>query len=232
MRLGPKARAHPTVIKNAEHGHRAVGMTVADSHSMTAVLPIMGMVSVAFLVIGLALPVLPLHVHQGLGLSTFVVGLVTGSQFAASLISRVGSGHYADSKGAKRAVVVGLLIAVAGGLLYLLSLGFVGTPWLSATILLWRPGAARRSGELRYHGRGELGACPRRSSEHRTGHCLGRDGNVRRPGVRGSSRHHALCAWRIRCRRRRDDFASADHRAPRRSADARSGLSAEPKAGS
>ncbi len=27
----------------------------------------------------LALPVLPLHVHQGLGLSSFVVGLVTGS---------------------------------------------------------------------------------------------------------------------------------------------------------
>jgi MFS family permease len=80
--------------------------------------------------------VLPLHVHQGLGLSTFVVGLVTGSQFAASLISRVWSGRYADSKGAKRAVVVGLFTAVAGGLLYLLSLGFVGTPWLSAVILL------------------------------------------------------------------------------------------------
>ena len=74
----------------------------------------MGMVSVAFLVIGLALPVLPLHVHRGLGLSTFVVGLVTGSQFAASLISRVWSGHYADSKGAKRAVVVGLLIGRGG----------------------------------------------------------------------------------------------------------------------
>ena len=43
----------------------------------------------AFLVIGLALPVLPLHVHQGLGLGTFVVGLVAGSQFAASLVSRV-----------------------------------------------------------------------------------------------------------------------------------------------
>ena len=132
----PEGAGASDVIKNAEHGHRAVGVTVADSHSMTAVLPIMGMVSVAFLIIGLALPVLPLHVHRGLGLSTFVVGLVTGSQFAASLISRVGSGHYADSKGAKRAVVVGLLIAVAGGLLYLLSLGFVGTPWLSATILL------------------------------------------------------------------------------------------------
>ena len=133
----PRERASAsTVIKNAEHEGRAVGATVADSRSMTALLPIMGVVLVAFLVIGLALPVLPLHVHQGLGLSTFVVGLVTGSQFAASLVSRVWSGHYADSKGPKRAVVVGLLTAVAGGLLYLLSLGFVGTPWLSAAILL------------------------------------------------------------------------------------------------
>ena len=103
---------------------------------MTALLPIMGVVSVAFLVIGFALPVLPLHVHQDLGLSTFVVGLVTGSQFAASLISRVWSGRYADSRGAKRAVVVGLLTAVVGGLLYLVSLRFVGAPWLSAAILL------------------------------------------------------------------------------------------------
>jgi MFS family permease len=71
-----------------------------------------------------------------LGLSTFVVGLVTGSQFAASLISRVWSGQYADSRGAKRSVVAGLLTAVVGGLLYLISLRFVGEPWLSATILL------------------------------------------------------------------------------------------------
>ena len=111
--------------------------TTANSGSIAALLPIMGVVLVAFLVTGLALPVLPLHVHQGLGLSTFVVGLVTGSQFAASLISRVWSGHYADSRGAKRAVVVGLLTAVVAGLLYLLSLRFVGTPWLSVTILLF-----------------------------------------------------------------------------------------------
>src|SRR6266700_4656597 len=99
-------------------------------------LPIMGMVFIAFLVIGLALPVLPLHVHLGLGLSTFVVGLVTGSQFAASLISRVWSGHYADRRGAKRAVIAGLAIAAVAGLLYLLSLRFVGAPWVSVTILL------------------------------------------------------------------------------------------------
>jgi MFS family permease len=104
--------------------------------SITALLPIMGVVLVAFLVIGLALPVLPLHVHRDLGLSTFVVGLVTGSQFLASIASRVWSGHYADQRGAKRSVVLGLLTAAVSGLLYLLSLAFVGTPWLSVSILL------------------------------------------------------------------------------------------------
>src|SRR6059058_4961234 len=104
--------------------------------SVTCLLPIMGVVFMAFLIIGMALPVLPLHVHQGLGLSTFVVGLVTGSQFVASLISRVWSGHYADSRGAKRAVIAGLLAAVGGGLLYLLSLRFVAAPVVSATVLL------------------------------------------------------------------------------------------------
>ena len=67
-------------------------MAITSSVS-AALLPIMTVVFIGFLVVGMALPVLPLHVHQGLGLSTFVVGLVAGSQFAASLISRVWSGH-------------------------------------------------------------------------------------------------------------------------------------------
>src|SRR6516165_2462703 len=64
-----------------------------------ALLPIVGVVFIAFLVIGLALPVLPLHVHQGLGLGAFVVGLVAGAQFGASLLSRFWAGHFADSRG-------------------------------------------------------------------------------------------------------------------------------------
>jgi MFS family permease len=110
--------------------------TAAEAPVVAALLPIMGVVFIAFLVIGLALPVLPLHVHQGLGLGTFVVGLVAGAQYAATLVSRLWSGHYADSRGAKRAVVVGLLVAAVAGLLYLLSLRFVGTPVTSVTILL------------------------------------------------------------------------------------------------
>jgi MFS family permease len=84
----------------------------------------------------MALPVLPLHVHKGLGMSTFVVGLVAGSQFVASLVSRVWSGHYADSRGTKPAVLAGLMAAVTGGLLYLLSLCVVDLPSLSVVILL------------------------------------------------------------------------------------------------
>jgi MFS family permease len=96
----------------------------------------MAVVSIGFLVIGLALPVLPLHVHQDLGLGPFVVGLVTGSQFVASLISRVGAGQFSDRRGAKNAVIAGLVTAVAGGVLYLVSLGFDERPEVSAAVLL------------------------------------------------------------------------------------------------
>src|SRR3954464_11131802 len=95
---------------------------------LATLLPIMAVVLVRLLVIGLALPVLPLHVHQGLGLGTFAVGLLTGSQFAASLVSRFWSGHFADSRGAKRAVVAGLLTAAASGLLSVLPLSFTAAP--------------------------------------------------------------------------------------------------------
>jgi MFS family permease len=109
---------------------------VAAFRSAAALLPIMGVVFVAFLVIGVAMPVLPLHVHDGLGLGTFVVGLVAGSQFAASLVSRPWAGHFSDSRGAKRGVVAGLLAASASGLLYLVSLTFTKVPLTSVAILL------------------------------------------------------------------------------------------------
>jgi MFS family permease len=75
-------------------------------------------------------------VHDRLGLGTFVVGLVTGSQFGASLLSRVRAGRYADRRGPKRAVIVGLFTATAAGLFYIVSLRFVGLPALSVTVLL------------------------------------------------------------------------------------------------
>lgn len=108
----------------------------AGERVLVTVLPIIAVAFILFLVTGIAFPVLPLHVHRGLGLGTFVVGLVAGAQFAAALISRFWSGRHADDRGAKRATVAGLLLATAAGLLYLLSLRFVTTPTLSVAILL------------------------------------------------------------------------------------------------
>jgi MFS family permease len=120
------------------------GATVADppAHAkapagvLVTLLPLMAVMFIAFLVIGLAMPVLPLYVHRGLGLGTFVVGLVAGSQFAVAFVSRFGSGDYADRRGGKRAVVIGLLMAAAAGLFYLVSLRFAGRPVTSVAILL------------------------------------------------------------------------------------------------
>src|SRR5437868_6358304 len=86
--------------------------------SSLPLVPIMVVVLSGFLVTGLAMPVLPLHVHEGLGLGEFVVGIVAGAQFGAALITRFWAGNFSDRRGAKYAVVVGQLLAAAAGLLY------------------------------------------------------------------------------------------------------------------
>jgi MFS family permease len=88
-------------------------------------LPIMAAIFGVYIVIGLAMPVLPLYVDQRLGFGPLVVGLVSGSQFAAGMISRFWAGHHVDSRGAKHAVVIGLLVAALSGLFYLVSSYFV-----------------------------------------------------------------------------------------------------------
>lgn len=98
--------------------------------------PIMLVVFVAYLIIGIPLPVLPMHVHRDLGLSTVVVGVIAGSQFAASLLSRMWAGHLSDTRGAKVTVVTGLLFGSAAGALYLASMLFSGAPMRAAAVLL------------------------------------------------------------------------------------------------
>ena len=103
---------------------------------VTALAPIMAAVLIGFLVIGAAMPVLPLHVHDGLGFGPAMVGVVAGCQFAAALVARIWSGQAADAQGAKWAVMLGLAGATAAGLLYLLSTAFLRSPQISVAILL------------------------------------------------------------------------------------------------
>jgi MFS family permease len=103
---------------------------------VATLMPVMTAVLAGFLIIGVALPVLPLHVRRDLGYGPFAVGLVAGAQFAASLFSRVWAGSYSDRRGAKQGVLVGLVAAAVAGVLYLVSLAFLNVPALSVAILI------------------------------------------------------------------------------------------------
>jgi MFS family permease len=121
------------------HERTKKSMSAPEARSpsiLVATLPLMAAVFAVFLVTGVALPALPLHISQRLGLGDLAVGLIAGAQFAASLISRVAAGAFSDARGAKPAVLLGLAMATAAGLLYALSLASVATPLASASILL------------------------------------------------------------------------------------------------
>ena len=118
------------------HSRTQVEGVTAGPSVVRTLAPIMVVVLVAYLIIGLAMPVLPLYVHQRLGLSTFMVGLAAGVEFAAALVSRFWSGRYADTRGAKRAVVAGLLLGAGAGFLYLVSLRLAHVPAAAIAVLL------------------------------------------------------------------------------------------------
>jgi predicted MFS family arabinose efflux permease len=72
---------------------------------------------IAFLCIGLPIAVMPGYVHDQLGFSAVVAGLVIGAQYLATLLSRPFAGGICDNIGTKRAIVYGLAgIAISGAL--------------------------------------------------------------------------------------------------------------------
>lgn len=99
-------------------------------------LPVTLAVFIAFLTMGMQLPVLPLYLQQNLGMDTLAIGTVIGAQFVASLLTRSWAGNFADMRGAKRAVLAGLLVVASSGVIYLISLLFIDRPASSVAILL------------------------------------------------------------------------------------------------
>ena len=122
--------------KNIHHGAAPAPQAALDGSVVLTLLPLTLTVFIGFLTIGMQLPVLPLHLHDTLGMGTLVVGLVIGAQFAAALLSRAWAGNFADMRGGKRAVLAGLVMAAASGLVYLASLAFVVEPVMSTWLLL------------------------------------------------------------------------------------------------
>jgi len=88
-----------------------------------------------YLSVGLPLAVLPGFVHNQLGFSSFIAGLIISLQYFATLLSRPHSGRLADRYGPRRVVMIGLLLCGMSGVLSLIAALFSASPLLSLALL-------------------------------------------------------------------------------------------------
>ena len=94
---------------------------------------------IGYLNIGIPLAVLPGYVHNHLGYGTVIAGLVISVQYLATLLSRPYASRIIDTRGSKRAVMIGLAGCGLSGVFMLASTWLTSMPaWSLASLLIGR----------------------------------------------------------------------------------------------
>jgi MFS family permease len=115
------------------------GVNSSEAASVYLPRPASGIIAALFcgyLAVGLPLPVIPLFIHDKLGFSNLIVGLVVGIQFLVTVLTRGFAGRLTDDHGGKRSAVQGAVVCALGGLVYLISAMPGLSPAMSLAIMV------------------------------------------------------------------------------------------------
>ncbi|RAJ35691.1 MFS transporter [Pedobacter cryoconitis] len=113
--------------------------TITDTSSSKVRLTITKFVTFTFLgyfTIGLSLAVLPVFIHQQLGYSPMIAGIVISLQYVTTFLFRGYAGNIVDKRGPKPAVLIGMGGFAISGILLFVAYHFKDIPALSLGILV------------------------------------------------------------------------------------------------
>jgi MFS family permease len=100
------------------------------------ILPTSLQIFLCYFAIGLPMAVLPSIVHLQLHFNTVLAGLAISAQYVATVLSRPQAGRMADSVGARRTVLSGLVASAASGLCLFFSGSLGALPLTCLTLIL------------------------------------------------------------------------------------------------
>ncbi|PZP49897.1 MAG: MFS transporter [Pseudopedobacter saltans] len=111
-------------------------MSSSDRNTSLTIIGYVFLTFLGYFCIGLPLAVLPIYIHQDLGYSTFVAGLVISLQYFVTFIMRGWAGTIVDKRGPQPAVMLSMSSFVISGILLIIGFLFPHKPILSLLFII------------------------------------------------------------------------------------------------
>ncbi len=124
------------MLRNLDNKNLKIKTNKLKTNLLSTLLTVFTIVFIEFLIMGISLGTIPIYVNKTLNFSNFIVGLVIGVQYAATLLTRHFAGKMADVKGGRKAVVTGILLSALSGIFLLLSYWIKSVPVVSLLSLI------------------------------------------------------------------------------------------------